>query len=286
MNGLVLEGGGLRGLFTAGVLDVWMEHHLAFDGLIGVSAGACFGCNWKSRQPGRVIRYNLRFARDPRYCSLRSLLSTGDLFNADFCYRALPDELDPFDGAAFAADPTAFFCVATDCETARPVYRRCDRADRETLDWIRASASMPLVARPVEINGRRYLDGGISDAIPLAYFESIGYDRNVVITTRPADYRKVPNAGIRLFKPFLRHEPAVYSALLDRHIRYNSTMDLIAERVRQGRVLVISPDVALPIGRVCHAPERMRCVYALGRTAGEKALDRLGQFLNAKGNGR
>ena len=167
MRGLVLEGGALRGLFTAGVLDVFMSNGIAFDGAIGVSAGACFGCNFKSGQIGRVIRYNRRFAKDPRYCSWSSLIRTGDLFNADFCYRELPMALDVFDAAAYAANPMAFYVVVTDCATGKPVYRRLDTADREAFEWIRASASMPLVSRPVRIGAGEYLDGGLSDGIPL-----------------------------------------------------------------------------------------------------------------------
>ena len=143
----------MRGLFTAGVLDVLMERGVTFDGIVGVSAGACFGCNYKSGQIGRVIRYNKRFARDPRYCSWKSFLTTGDLFGAEFCYRTLPMELDVFDAAAYEANPMEFHVVATDCATGRAVYKRLDKADARAFDWIRASASMPLVSRPVAIDG-------------------------------------------------------------------------------------------------------------------------------------
>ena len=207
--GLVLEGGAMRGLFTAGVLDVMMENGISFDGVIGVSAGACFGCNLKSGQIGRVIRYNKRFANDPRYCSWSSLIRTGDLFNADFCYGKLPLELDVFDAAAYAANPMEFHVVATDCATGKPVYRRLDVADETAFRWIQASASMPLVSRPVRIDGGEYLDGGLSDGIPLKHFESIGYGRNIVITTRPRGYRKVPSWKAAVMRPFLRRYPAV-----------------------------------------------------------------------------
>lgn len=271
-TGLVLEGGAMRGLFTAGVLDVFMEHGLAFDGLIGVSAGACFGCNYKSRQPGRTIRYNKRFAKDPRYCSWGSLFRTGDLFNAAFCYRELPLKLDPFDAATFAANPMPFYVVTTDCQTGRPVYTRLDRADEKALDWIQASASMPLVSRPVAIDGAYHLDGGLSDGIPLKYFESLGYERNIVITTRPHGYRKFPSAKIALLKPFLRRFPAIYRALRTRHEWYNATLEYIDSRVAAGAAVLIAPDAPLPISRVCHDPGQMQRVYDLGRAAGEKAL--------------
>lgn len=264
-TGLVLEGGAMRGLFTAGVLDVFMEEGLTFDGAVGVSAGACFGCNYKSRQPGRVIRYNLKYARDPRYCSWSSLLKTGNLFNADFCYRELPLTLDPFDTRAYVANPMEFHLSVTDCETGKPVYKRLDEADEKSLKWIQASASMPLVSRPVEIDGRAYLDGGLSDGIPLKYFESLGFERNIVITTRPHGYRKFSSRKIALLKPFLKRYPSVYQALKTRHIWYNETLEYIDERVNAGKALLIYPDEPLPISRVCHDPETMRKVYEIGR---------------------
>lgn len=281
-TGLVLEGGALRGLFTAGVLDVFMEAGLVFDGAIGVSAGACFGCNYKSRQPGRVIRYNLKYARDPRYCSWTSLFRTGDLFNADFCYRELPLVLDPFDSAAYAANPMEFHLSVTDCETGKPVYKRLDRADETMLRWVQASASMPLVARPVEIDGRPYLDGGLSDGIPLAYFESLGYDRNVVITTRPRGYRKFPSWKISLLKPFLRRYPAVYRALMTRHAWYNGTLAYIDRQVGAGRAFLVCPEMPLPISRVCHDPATMQKVYDLGRQAAERVLSQVKAFLGRR----
>lgn len=269
----------MRGLFTAGVIDVFMENGISFDGAIGVSAGAAFGCNLKSRQPGRVIRYNKRFARDPRYCSWTSLLKTGDLFGADFCYRELPLELDLFDCAAYDANPMEFHLSVTDCETGRPVYRRFDHADETTFRWIRASASMPLVSRPVEIDGHRYLDGGLSDGIPLAYFESLGYERNVVITTRPHGYRKFPSWKFALLKPLFRRFPAVYHALKTRHVWYNETLLYIDRQVAAGKVLLICPDAALPISRVCHNPDTMQKVYDIGCAAAVRVLPKAREFL-------
>jgi len=277
--GLVLEGGAMRGLFTAGVLDVLMENGIVFGGVVGVSAGACFGCNYKSRQPGRVIRYNKRFARDPRYCSWRSLVTTGDLFGGEFCYRELPNVLDPFDRAAYEANPCAFHLSVTDCETGKAVYRRLDRADDSAFDWIRASASMPLVSRPVTIAGRRYLDGGLSDGIPLRYFERQGFVRNVVVTTRPHGYRKFPSWKVTALRPFFRTMPAVYHALATRHEWYNRTLAYIDRRVAEGAALLVCPAAPLPISRVCHSPEVMQRVYDLGLDAGRRTTDAVRLFL-------
>lgn len=269
----MLEGGAMRGLFTAGVLDVLMESGIQFDGAIGVSAGACFGCNYKSGQIGRVIRYNKRFARDPRYCSFRSMFVIGNMFGAEFCYRELPLELDVFDAAAFEANPMEFHVVATDCATGKPVYRRLDKADEAAFRWIRASASMPLVSRPVAIDSGEYLDGGLSDGIPLRYFESLGYGRNVVVTTRPHGYRKSPRRKFRLLKPFLRRYPKIYEALVNRYEWYNETLEYIDSRVVDGSVLLIAPDQPLEISRICHDADTMQHIYEIGRHAAERRLD-------------
>ena len=158
-KGLVLEGGGIRGIFSAGVMDVLMEEGIKFDGGIGVSAGAAFGCNYKSGQPRRAIRYNLKYAKDPRYSSVRSLLTTGDLFNAQFCYHDIPNKLYPFDWKAFRENPMEFYLVCTDVETGKPVYHLCGEENEwEMLEWFRASGSMPLVSRVVEIDGQKLLD--------------------------------------------------------------------------------------------------------------------------------
>ena len=280
-KGLILEGGAMRGLFTAGVLDVMMEAGLAFDGMIGVSAGAAFGCNYKSRQIGRTLRYNKKYCKDPLYCGLRSLLKTGDIYGAEFGYRTLPTELDVFDIKAFDASPMEFYVGATDVETGEPIYRRCPTAEgTELLDWIRASASMPFVSRVVEIDGKKLLDGGISDSIPLAYFEQLGYDRNVVVLTQPAGFVKRPVRGKPFVKLALRHYPKAAEAMLGRHVFYNETLTSIAEKEAAGEIFVIRPDKTLPIGHITHSPERLEEVYRLGRTVAERHLAALQSFLS------
>lgn len=170
--GLVMEGGAMRGLFTAGVIDVFLENDITFSAAVGVSAGAAFGCNFKSRQNGRVLRYNKRFCNDKRYCSFESLVKTGDLYGADFCYREIPEVLDPFDNDAFEQNPMAFYVVATNVYTGEPVYKRLDKVDGDCYEWMRASASMPMVSRPVKVGGYTLLDGGMSDSIPCASYRT------------------------------------------------------------------------------------------------------------------
>lgn len=232
----------MRGLFTAGVIDGMMEAGIVFDGAIGVSAGAVFGCNYKSNQPGRVLRYNLRFCKDPRYSSFRSLVTTGDLFGADFCYREIPDRLDPFDKQAYRENPMDFFVVGTDVHTGRAVYHNCLEGSEEDLDWFRASASMPLAARIVSVGGYDLLDGGIADSIPLAYLEEQGYDRNVVILTQPMGYVKTKNKALPLMRKVYRDYPALLDTLARRQDVYNETTAAIREKERRGEVFVIRPE--------------------------------------------
>ena len=278
MNGLVLEGGAMRGLFTCGIMDVMMEHDVWPDGLIGVSAGAAFGCNYKARQPGRAIRYNLRFAKDSRYSGLRSLFTTGDYFNAEFAYHTVPTTYDIFDDKAFEANPMAFYAVCTDVETGGAVYRKLEKSDAATYDWIRASASMPLLSRVVSLEGYKLLDGGVADSIPLEYFEGIGYRRNVVILTQPDGYQKEHNRFMPLMRIALRRYPRMIEALDSRHIMYNRQLAYVREAERQGRCLVIRPDEKIPIGHVSHNPDQMRRVYDMGHEAGLRHLDAIKDF--------
>ena len=277
-KGLVLEGGAMRGLWTAGVTDIMMEHDIWPDGLIGVSAGAAFGCNYKSRQIGRAIRYNTRFAKDSRYSGLRSLLTSGDYFNAEFGYHIVPKQYDIFDDETFNQNPLEFIVVCTDVETGKPVYQPLTKATPDTYDWIRASASMPLLSKVVELDGRKLLDGGVGDSIPLEYFEKIGYNRNIVILTQPLGYQKEHNKLMPLMRIALRKYPPMIKAMDERHIFYNQELEYVAEAERQGRCLVIRPDEKIPIGHISHDPDEMRHVYELGRAIGEKYLKRIQEF--------
>ena len=279
-KGLVLEGGAMRGLFTAGIIDVMMEAGLEPDGLIGVSAGAAFGCNYKSRQPGRVIRYNTRFAHDKRFCSWQSWLKTGDLYNAQFGYHRIPAELDVFDNVTFNSNPMAFYVVCTDVLTGKAVYKRLDKSNHLTYDWIRASASMPLASKVVELEGQKVLDGGVADSIPLEYFERIGYQRNVVILTQPQGFVKKPNRLMPLMRIALRKYPNMIQALDTRHVMYNAQLEYVSEAERTGRALVIRPDSPLPIGHISHDEEEMFRVYEMGRDMGQRKLKEIQQFWN------
>ena len=284
-TGLVLEGGGLRGVFSAGVMDVLMEEGIEFDGAIGVSAGAAFGCNYKSRQPRRAILYNMKFAKDPRYSSMRSLIATGDLFNAQFCYHDIPEKLYPFDWEAFRQNPMEFYLVCTDVETGEPVYHLCDDDDDwEMLEWFRASGSMPMVSRVVEIGGRKLLDGGLSDSIPLRFMEQQGYERNVVILTRPSTYIKKSSPLTRVIGRSLHKYPNAVKALMERHTNYNETLAYIRQREAGKFAFVIRPETDLDVGRVEHDRLKIKEAYKAGRRAARKRLNALRRFLEAADN--
>lgn len=265
----------MRGLFSAGVIDVMMEHELWPDGVVGVSAGAAFGCNMKSRQIGRSIRYNKRFARDWRYCSVRSYLKTGELFSGDFCYHELPTTLDPFDTKTYGSNDMNFYAVCTDVDTGLPVYKKIDEMNFESMEWIRASASMPVAAKIVRINGRKLLDGGISDSIPLRFFQNMGYTRNIVVLTQPRDFIKQPEKIAPLIRMLLRKHPEFVAASDRRHVMYNDELDYIRQEEAAGRILVLAPDEKLPVNHVCHDPRLMQQTYELGRQAAERMIDKI-----------
>ena len=275
--GLIMEGGAMRGMFTAGVTDVMMENGITFDGAIGVSAGAAFGCNYKSNQPGRVIRYNSTYCRDPRYAGLRNLIKTGNLFGAEFCYVEIPQKLDLFDEQAFIDNPMEFYVVCTDIEKGEAIYHKCGESENE-LEWFRASASLPLAAKPVEADGKKLLDGGIVDSVPLKYFESIGYNKNVVLLTQPKGFVKQKNKLVPIIRKVLKEYPKVAELLSNRHNDYNETIAYIEEREKSGDVLVIRPPVALNIKPVCRDPEELRRVYNIGRKTGEEMLEQIKAF--------
>ena len=277
-TGLVLEGGAMRGLFTAGVIDVLMENGIEFPAFVGVSAGAAFGCNYKSRQIGRALRYNKRFCRDPRYCSFRSLFKTGDVFGAQFCYHEVPNTLDPFDGKAFNENPMAFYLVASDVETGTPFYKKIDHADDTAYEWIRASASMPIVSRVVELDGKKFLDGGVTDSIPLAFMER-QYDRNVVVLTRPRDYQKQPASKLWLYRLTLRKYPNMLRAVRERHLMYNEQRAHVFAQEKAGKAFVICPDKPLEVGRMEHDPEQLQKAYDTGRQTALRQLGALKRFM-------
>lgn len=269
----------MRGMFTAGVMDVLMEHEVSFDGLVGVSAGAAFGCNYKSKQPGRVIRYNTRFCADKRYGGLGVLLKTGNIYSTDFAYGEVPLVHDVFDFETYEKNPMEFYVVCTDINSGKAVYHKYEGKNDHGFDWIRASASMPLVSRVVEIDGLGLLDGGIADSIPVRFFQSLGYEKNIVVLTRPESYRKGKNELMPLMKLKYRGYPELIKTMENRHIVYNETLEYIAAEESAGRLLVIRPDEELPLSRIEKDPEKLKGAYEIGRKITLQRIEEIEKYL-------
>lgn len=275
--GLVLEGGGLRGLYTVGVLDIFMDNDIKVDGIIGVSAGALFGVNYPSKQRGRGLRYNLRFAKDPRYMSFRSLIKTGNIVGKEFAYYEVPFKLDVFDEETFEKSGVDFYAVVTNVETGKPEYIKVDNL-REQMEVFRATSSMPIVSKIVEVDGKKYLDGGCSDSIPVKKCLEMGYDKVVVVLTRPLDYRKKDENGA-LNALWYRKYPEFVKTLNNRPKDYNNTVEEIIELEKQGKIFVIRPSMTVPIKRIEHDPVVMQRMYDLGVEDSKKQIEALKEYL-------
>jgi len=280
-KGLVLEGGAMRGLFTAGILDVLMEHDIWPDGVIGVSAGAAFGCNMKSKQPGRALRYNKNLVNDWRYSSLRSLLTTGDYFGGDYAYHYVPRHIDYFDVDTFSKNPMEFWVVCTNVDTGKAEYKRLTEVDYDSLEYIRASASMPIAARIVTVDGKKMLDGGIADSIPLRFFQQQGYEKNLVVLTQPAGYVKKRSPLMPLMRMWLRRHPRIVQALEDRPAMYNAELDYVKEEESKDKTLVLRPRNKLTIGHISHNPDDMQMTYDQGREVALEHLEEIKAFFQS-----
>lgn len=276
---LVLEGGAKRGIYTAGVLDVFLENNIVADAVIGVSAGAIHGCSYAAKQKGRSIRYNLKYNDDYRFMSFKSLIKTGNMVDTEFAYHELPDTLDPFDHEAFEKSETKFYATCTNLETGKPEYVFCPNLRNDYIDYLRASASMPLVSQIVEMNGKKYLDGGISDSIPIKAAINMGFEKNIVVLTRPSGYRKHKFSMLWLAKIVYRKFPNFIKALKVRHEDYNQTLDYIKELEDNKQILVIRPSKLIKISRMETNPEIIKQMYELGRSDGLNMLAKVREFI-------
>lgn len=278
--GMVLEGGGMRGLYTAGVLDQLLEEGIIVDGMVSVSAGALFGINYASKQKGRTLRYNKKYIRDKRYISIRSLLKTGNIVNKDFAYYTLPFQLDKFDQDAFTRSQIAFYAGITNVETGDPEYVLIEDGYKQ-IDALRASGSMPFVSQIVDYKGKKYLDGGVSDSIPIQKAKELGYEKVIVILTRPLDYRKSkPNT--RIIDLIYRKYPQFANRLKNRHRNYNETVEQIIRLEAEGELFAIRPSKTIPIKRLEQDPEKLQEMYDLGVANAQAEMERLREYLKRK----
>ena len=278
-TGLVLEGGGKRGIYAAGVLDVLLENNIWADGLIGTSAGAVNGCSYVSNQYERHLRYNIRFAKEKRYMSIYSLITTGNVVGTDFAYNILPNKLEVFDYDAFEKSPVAYYVTCSNVETGKAEYIQCKSLRGKNMDYLRASASLPYVSQIVEIDGKKYLDGGICDSIPLKAFQDMGYEKNLVVLTRPRGYIKKPENNL-LANLYYRKYPAFVTALRNRYAVYNRTLKYIEQQENQGNILVLRPSESIRVGRMEQDPERLKQMYELGKNDAGQMLDAIASFLS------
>lgn len=278
-TGLVLEGGGKRGIYAAGVLDVLLENNIWADGLIGTSAGAVNGCSYVSNQYERNLRCNIRFAKEKRYMSIYSLITTGNVVGTDFAYNILPNKLEVFDYDTFEKSPVAYYVTCSNVETGKAEYIQCKSLRGKNMDYLRASASLPYVSQIVEIDGKKYLDGGICDSIPLKAFQDMGYEKNLVVLTRPRGYIKKPENNL-LANLYYRKYPAFVTALRNRYAVYNRTLKYIEQQEKQGNILVLRPSESIKVGRMEQDPERLKQMYELGKNDAGQMLDAIASFLS------
>lgn len=277
--GLILEGGGMRCVYTAGVLDFFMDAHIRLSHCYGVSAGAVNATNYLSRQRGRTLRITADYINDKRYCSAHNLLTTGDLFGADFLYNRIPNELDPFDYKTFEKSDIRMTAVVTNVDTGQPEYRAITEL-RHEMQWLRASCSLPLLAKIVELDGGRYLDGGISDSIPLEKSMRDGNRKNIVILTRHRGYQKQPQGVTAWLGSLLYHKyPQTLAAGKRRHLMYNRQLELVAEQERLGNALVICPKAPVEIGRAEKDTKKLTALYNQGYSDAKEKLEQIMDFL-------
>ena len=277
--GLVLEGGGMRGLFSAGVLDALLElKELSVNGIVGVSSGALFGVNYVSKQKERAVRYNKKYADDKRYMGLHSWITTGNAVNKDFAFYELPYKLDVFDNETFKKAETDFYVVMTNVESGKPEYVLIEDAFAQ-MEYLRATSALPFASKIIEINGKKYLDGGISDSIPIDFCESLGYDKIIAVLTRPEGTYKEDKLGF-LYKLVYRKYPNLVNSLLNMATDYEKVLAKIKDLENKGKIFVVRPPEVLKIGRLEKNRDKIQKVYDTGLNTGLKELNNIAKYLN------
>lgn len=277
--GLVLEGGGMRGLYTIGVLDAMMEHDLWVDYVVGVSAGACNGISYVSKQQYRNYRIDEKYLKDKRYISIRNFIKTRSLFGMDFIFSEVPKMLDPFDMPVFLENPIEFEAGVTDMETGEPVYFGKLESLDDMCTVLAASSSIPMFAPPVEFEGKKYLDGGTSDPIPVRRALKQGCDKLIVVRTRDRSYRKTPEGGRAAYQRGFRKTPAMIDCIDRRHTVYNQQVNCCDRMERAGQALVLAPEKPVKISRFENDIRVLDTLYREGWQAVELQLDALRKFI-------
>lgn len=280
--GLVLEGGAMRGMYTAGVIDVFLEKNIKIDKIVGVSAGVLFGINYMSNQPKRVIRYNKKYAKDRRYMGIKSLITTGNIINKDFAYYEVPIKLDAFDEKTFEKSDCEIYAGVTNVDTGLAEYFKVNKAVEE-MELMRATSAMPFVSKMVDWKGKKYLDGGISDSIPLEKCIELGCDKIIVVLTRPIDYRKT-QANKFMTKLYYRKYPQLVKSILNRYKNYNNTLEKIIELENKKEIFVIRPSKDLQLKRIERDENKLQEMYDLGITDINSKMSELKKYLASNKN--
>ena len=277
--GLVLEGGGMRALFTAGVLDALLDiKELDIDGIVGVSAGALFGVNYVSGQKERAIRYNIKYARDKRYMGFYSWITTGNAVNKEFAFYEIPFKLDVFDQEKFKQSKIDFYVVMTNVESGKPEYVLIKDVFKQ-MEYLRATSALPFASKIIEINGKKYLDGGISDSIPIDYCEGLGYDKIILVLTRPKNTHKEDKLNF-LYKLVYRKYPNLVERLINMGKDYEVVLKKIEDLENKNKIFVIRPPKVLKIGRLEKNEDKIQNVYDIGLNTGIKEKENLLKYLN------
>ena len=279
--GLVLEGGSMRGMFSAGVLDTFLDENIHVDGIIGVSAGALFGPNYFSKQKGRALRYNKKYCKDLRFISFTSFVLTGNLVNKQFAFYDVTYKHDIFDNETYMKNNTGYLATVTNVETGEAEYLPLHNV-YEDLEILRASSALPFFSKTVEINGKKYLDGGISDSIPVLKAKELGYDKIIVIATRPLDYQKEPfsSSMMKIIHKKYKKYPAFIKAMYSRADRYNKTLEIIKDLEEQGEIFVFRPPVPINLHTIERKEENLQNAYDLGVRECYARLNALMEYLN------
>lgn len=270
----------MRGMFTSGVLDVMMEEKINIDGIIGTSAGALFGINYFSDQKGRAIRYNKKYARSLRYISLPSLLLTGNLVNKNFAYYKMSSKLDPFDNDKFIKNKKDFYATLTNVETGKVEYFKITDP-LEEMEVLRATSSMPFASKIVEIKGKKYLDGGVSDSIPVDKFIKDKYDKIIVVLTQVYDYQKNPldKRTIKMLHKRYKDYPKFIKRMENRYKEYNKTLEKIKKLEKEGKIFVIRPHEKITVGVVNKTPKKLEYAYQIGVEDAKREMKKLKEYL-------
>lgn len=277
--GLVLEGGGMRGLYTAGLLEYFMEKDLFFPYVIGVSAGACMAASYLSRQAGRNRKVNIDLVSDPRYLSFRNFIRKREIFGMDFLFDDIPNKVVQFDFDTFLSGNEKFLIGTTDCRTGKPIYYNKHEHGNDILTIIRASSSLPFIAPIVEYDGKLLLDGGLTDPIPIKKSVTDGYKRNIVIMTKSEGYRKQPSRLTSVAKYIYRKHPKVARVLIEQYKVYNDTLNYIHSEQQKGNLYLIQPSVEVPVSRIERNQNRLTQLYELGYEDAKRHYNQLNKWI-------